>query len=267
VDIVIKVVNDNEHFRVETSALASVSDAYNAMPPASTNDLHYAIGSCSGSAVEGMNGDFHALNMSGDNDNLRSGYVKKPVATTKLDMANLANDFRALISSRETPFIHIHERPSVVFTHECSWRDSTHLQKCLLSQALAGGTIVMRVGTPLKETADVASWFNGVCKCIRAGLVAGWSQGDVRLRNILKFDQQFQLIDYNHAIQLTEQDEETKAITYGMRTFSRGSLYDSLGPRLANCEFGQEVKWCTGDDYEMILTAVQEFSASKATLK
>eukprot|EP00597_Dinobryon_sp_UTEXLB2267_P017961 CAMPEP_0201103780 /NCGR_PEP_ID=MMETSP0812-20130820/32466_1 /ASSEMBLY_ACC=CAM_ASM_000668 /TAXON_ID=98059 /ORGANISM="Dinobryon sp., Strain UTEXLB2267" /LENGTH=55 /DNA_ID=CAMNT_0047362395 /DNA_START=98 /DNA_END=262 /DNA_ORIENTATION=- len=55
----------------------------------------------------------------------------------------------------------------------------------------------------------------------------------------MKFDPYYQLIDYNHAVQLTKQDYQNKSMMHGMRSFCSGSLYEALGPRLANCEKNQ----------------------------
>jgi len=262
------VVNDEEHFRTEAEALKVVSRAYNAMPPETVNDLHYAIGSCSYSDEDQANElgrELQALAVSAKakpRQGLRSGGVvhiaRKTPLEENLEIVKLTTDFRTSVDSRDTSFIHFQERSWVTFPHDCWFRDPMELRKSLLCQPLVGGTIVMRVGIPLKETEiNPASWVRGVCKCLRAGWIAGWSQGDGRLRNTMKFDQ-YQLIDYNHAVQLTELDHQNKSMMHGTRSFCSGSLYEGLGPRLANCEKNQEMNWSAADDYEMILLALQE---------
>jgi len=257
------VVNDEEHFRTEAEALQVVSKAYNAMPFETVNDLHYAIGSCSYSNEDQANEVNRELQAKSQQRLHSDGVVhiasKTLLEENLLEIGELTTDFRTSVDSRDTSFIHFQERSWVTFPHDCWFRDPMELRKSLLCQPLVGGTIVMRVGIPLKETEiNPALWVRGVCKCLRAGWIAGWSQGDGRLRNTMKFDPYYQLIDYNHAVQLTKQDYQNKSMMHGMRSFCSGSLYEALGPRLANCEKNQEMNWSAADDYEMILLALQE---------
>lgn len=264
-DFAIKIVHDNAQFAVEVEALAAISCQYNAMPNNIDNSQrHYAIGSCSigGDAVKSLE-KLGLHEKSENSDTLNSSdilidFEQAPGLQIQLAVANLTQQYLDLVNNPSTQFQQFDLHPWVQSSHPCDWRDTRVLRDSLISKELEGGAIVMRIGSVLtKDELNASVWFDGVCKCLRAGWQVGWSQGDVRTRNILKFgDDSYQLIDYNHAVQLTESDGN-EAVRYGYRMFSEGSLYNSLGPSLANRELKQEVKWYATDDYEMCMTALR----------
>jgi hypothetical protein len=94
-----------------------------------------------------------------------------------------------------------------------------------------------------------------------AGNTVNWSQGDIGLRNTLLFGRRIQLIDYNHAVKLIGKADGTAPC--GKRFFVEGSLYSSLGPRLANVDLQTTVEWTSADDYEMAMKSMEELADQK----
>ena len=265
-DFAIKVVHNDAQFTVEVEALTAISCQYNAMWNNNDVDkMHYAIGSCSygGNALQSLQKcGLHEKSENAEILDSTDIFIDLQMESNSIlqnDIVNLTNQYQDLVNNTSTKFQQFDLRPWVKYTHPCDWRNTLLLRDNLMPEILEGGTIVMRIGSAL-TTSEVNSsvWLSGVCKCLFAGWKASWSQGDVRLRNMMKFGRDsYQLIDYNHAIKLTYLDEN-EAVRYGFRMFSQGSLYDSLGPRLANQNLGEWMKWYATDDYEMCMTALRK---------
>jgi hypothetical protein len=240
VDFVIKVVNDEIKYSVEVRALAAISQAYNE----ASNDLHYSIGSCSFENTQiSLLGKRKFDVFINDGKNFNDKIEK------------LTTIFCDSIKNPTIPFTDFRKDDWVMFSNPCLWRDSTFLKKIFLEDQSPpkGGTIVMRVGKVVNTVVDVRLWLDGVLKCLRAGWKVGWSQGDGRLRNTMLFGNNYQLIDYNHAVKLSRRHNKNEVFNFGKRVFSPGSLYSSLGPRLAKCDLGVEIEWNAMDDFEMIV--------------
>ena len=67
----------------------------------------------------------------------------------------------------------------------------------------------------------------------------------MRRANVLRFNDTFQLVDYNLSLRFGET----------MR-FVAGSQYDGLGVRLRGMACGTEVEWLQSDDYLMATQAL-----------
>lgn len=279
VDLMIKVIHANESFGIESAALANIVPMYNSMEPRNTDDRHYALGACSyRTAVLATGTEESALALAvesvqlGDNDDEvdnqsdEEGTLKRKGSAgglkRRLEVSDLTDAFWSEFNCVNPPFADFSERPFTPFSHPCAWRDMNKLKKLLLSVPLDGGTVVMRVGVPLSKVpkkVKLKDWCEGVCKCLRAGSMVQWSQGDTRLSNTLLFGSQIQLIDYNHAVQLHTKDG---AVPSGLRVFVEGSLYRSLGPRLSNVPLYSTVEWTSSDDYEMAMRSMAELALS-----
>ena len=184
----------------------------------------------------------------------------------RLSISALTSTFWTEFDSIDASFADFSQRPLHRFPHPCVWRDIGKLERMLLSEPLTGGTVVMRVGVPLSKVVQkvrVSEWREGVCKCLLAGNMVKWSQGDTRLRNTLLFGHHIQLIDYNHAVNLNAvaADGNTPC---GQRRFVEGSLFRSLGSRLASVVMTLEtnVDWISADDYEMAMRSMEELARS-----
>lgn len=106
-----------------------------------------------------------------------------------------------------------------------------------------GGVIVMKSGVRATITPENCEEVTlGVLKSLYLTHQAGFCHCDIRKSNIVKFDQEYQLIDYDNAIE------------YGKEfTFKFGDLYDNRGYRLRSCKVGEKVPWTFADDYEMLM--------------
>eukprot|EP01031_Cornospumella_fuschlensis_P031859 gene31859-38521_t len=265
VDLMIKVIHSQCSFETESSALAAVAPAYNRIEPRSIEDRHYALGTCSynpdGAPVETPAEEVSLLAAIGS---IKIDDAADPQVTPfehQLRISVLTSEFWTKFNSIDSPFEDFSKRQLVNFSHPCVWRDMKHLQRILLDEALVGGTVIMRVGLPLTKTPKkvrASDWREGVCKCLLAGSMVNWSQGDARLRNTLLFGSRIQLIDYNHAVHLRViLDENGTTSPTGQRRFVEGSLYRSLGPRLANRPLDTVVDWTSADDLEMAMRSVE----------
>ena len=242
-DLMLKIVDDNIQFAVESTALASVAPHYNQIMPLEESDLHYAIGFCTlndDDVAEIVRAQLQGLAL--PSRDTRSGLAGLPAPPAPDGAAQVrqAAAFLRTISARDCGFVALNNQPLIDFPHVCSWRSSTVLFQTLLSSSTAGGVIVMRVGEQVDKP-DIDLWLRGVSKCIRASHAVGWHQADVRERNVLKFNKNYQLIDYNLAIPRG-----------GVTRFSPGSLYDGLGPRLHGSQFDVDIEWLDCDDWMMM---------------
>eukprot|EP01031_Cornospumella_fuschlensis_P027577 gene27577-33307_t len=272
VDLMIKVIHSQCSFETESSALSAVAPVYNSLEPRSMEDRHYALGTCSykldGACVVATEEVSALVTAFGSAKIDDATYPRVTPLDLQLRISSLTSDFWAKFDNIDTPFEDFSQRPFVNFSHPCVWRDMTHLQRILLDDSLVGGTIVMRVGVPLTKAPQkvrASDWREGVCKCLLAGRMANWSQGDVRLRNTLLFGNRIQLIDYNHAVQLM--GDGCVEYPTGQRQFVEGSLYRSLGPRLAKWPLDTVVDWTMADDFEMAMRGVEELMMSDLSAK
>lgn len=273
VDIMVKVIHCQASFDTERSALAEVAPAYNTIEPLNTKDRHYALGTCSycldeatavttsanevSSLVSAM-GDAK-IGATNNNKEVDAGQRGITPLNLYLSVAQLTLDFWTKFSVANTPFEDFSQRPLTAFSHPCTWRDMEQLKGLLLSKSLVGGTVVMRVGAPLtSQKVSVSDWREGVCKCLLAGRMVNWSHGDTRLSNTLLFGHRIQLIDYNHAVKLQPMSDGTGP--RGSRQFVEGSLYRSLGPRLAKVSLHTAVDWTSADDLEMAMRCMEKLT-------
>ena len=118
-----------------------------------------------------------------------------------------------------------------------------------------GGVIVMRSGECVAITPQNCQGVaKGVCQSLHLSHKAGVCHCDIRASNIVKFGDEFQLIDYD------------KAISTGDKfIFQSGALYDNRGDRLQQWEVGKEVHWEPSDDYEMLLKFILKCIAPPAS--
>lgn len=115
-----------------------------------------------------------------------------------------------------------------------------------------GGTFVMRMGKhqSLSKT-NMKSWLRGVFQTLAAIHRAGYVHCDIRASNVMMFQDDFQVIDMDHAQKIVD-DNGAKASV----TFKPGEQYDMRPPTLEDyCIKGQgakhTVQWTVALDLEM----------------
>jgi serine/threonine protein kinase len=108
---------------------------------------------------------------------------------------------------------------------------------------LRGGVILMKRGEKVPITLNNA-WevAEGVMKSLRLTHSAKFCHCDIRPSNILKFEDGYQLVDY----------DLSNPFGTSFR-FVPGALFDNRGSRLRDAEVGQDVYWTAEDDYEMLI--------------
>jgi hypothetical protein len=107
---------------------------------------------------------------------------------------------------------------------------------------LTGGVILMRPGKTVKiDKYNLEAVVDGVKKSLAVTHAAGLCHCDIRSSNILKFDDEFQLIDYDLSV-----------ASGRFFKFAEGALFQNRGERLRSCSVGDLVYWTSADDYEML---------------
>ncbi len=111
---------------------------------------------------------------------------------------------------------------------------------------MLGGSILMSSGDSDSVTRDnIVSLISGVTKSLRCIHDCGFCHRDVRLGNILKFGDHYQLIDFG----LSGPAGEGALLTDGGRL-------NGLGSRLRGSSSDSLVEWVYTDDYDMLLHTV-----------
>lgn len=86
----------------------------------------------------------------------------------------------------------------------------------------------------------------GVVKSLRLTHSARICHCDIRPSNILKFGNEYQLVDY----------DLSNPIGTSFRLTS-GALFENRGSRLRSAKVGENVSWTAEDDYEMLIWFLQ----------
>jgi hypothetical protein len=107
---------------------------------------------------------------------------------------------------------------------------------------LTGGVILMRPGEKVKiDKYNLEAVVDGVKKSLAVTHAAGLCHCDIRSSNILKFDDEFQLIDYDLSVASGDSFN-----------FAEGALFQNRGERLRSFSVGDLVSWTPADDDEML---------------
>jgi hypothetical protein len=291
-DMAIKVVECDEDYLREVAALRAIVPQYNALNGGTDDDVHYALGyytmtlesetdallSASSRTDELSSADELSVAQITLEDGaavLSCGFAESkagPVATeaadsgrvtdgsaaaTVADGAGVSNaDSLATKVSLRTNWDGQVLRCSNFITRKknregfVDYSDSS-------CKSMRGGSILMRPGDSVSVTrGSIASVISGITKSLRCIHDCGFCHRDVRLGNMLKFGNHYQLIDFG----LSGRAGEDVLLTDGGRL-------NGVGCRLSGSASGRTVSWVNSDDYDMLLhTVVRHWAAVDSLL-
>jgi hypothetical protein len=181
------------------------------------------------------------INLAGKDDAELAAAPVEPEGSVVVAVAEATAFLESLSSIREPQIL----PRRAVRGNQCEWRQVPK------QAGQTGGTLLMRVGTRATITrATFHDVLSGVFRTLRPVHSSSHVHCDIREPNILLFDNEYQLIDYDCGLKIAKGNH---SVTF---KYQAGGQYKSRPKELENYQIGERVAWTTNLDTLMAASCV-----------